>query len=431
MQKEVKINTLAYGGDGIGRIDDKVVFVPFTAPGDVVEIEVVEEKKRFSRGRVANIIEASPLRIDAPCPHFTRCGGCQWQHIDYTAQLEWKGRIMKETLERIGGVKEGGHLKFHDPLPSPNEFGYRSRARFHVKGREWGFFAAASHRIVDMESCPILRPAVNESFKRIREALTSSVPKGLHSVEIGTDVKYGGEAAAFYISKETNFDWKGALKGVEGLKGFEVYVEREGRGESRGGKTKKIISEGSTRLYNTVRGLAIGADIASFSQVNPEQNEKLVGRVLAAASLTSTECVWDLYAGSGNIAVAIASEAASVVAVESDRASAGCGRDNAMINEVGNVKFHQGTVLEMAKTIEKSKPHVVILDPPRGGGADVMGVVARSGARRVVYVSCDPPTLARDISFLAEKGYAPFSSLILDMFPQTYHMEAVVGLALS
>ncbi|MBI2412533.1 MAG: 23S rRNA (uracil(1939)-C(5))-methyltransferase RlmD [Deltaproteobacteria bacterium] len=426
MEHIVDITALAFGGRGIGRIDGKVVFVPFTAPGDRARIAVVTEKKGFSEGALVEVVSPSPLRAKPPCPVFGACGGCALQHISYEGQVEWKERIFEETLKRIGKV-EGA--EFGEPIKAVNPWNYRSRASFHVDRNGWGFFGEKSHIVIDIDECPIADPAVNRAFKGIKGAL-SGKKHGIYTVEVGASPVDGKAVAAFYIHEEKKIDWHGCLSGIEGLKGFEVRLSPE-----RKGKGKRIYSEGDTVLSYSVQGLRFNAGIGLFSQVNPAQNERLVEKVVEYAGLSGTETVVDLFSGVGNLTLPLSKGARAATGVESSIEATEFAEENAKINGIKSASFVSSEAAlwlkQEIKSLEKTRPCVIVLDPPRGGGPEVVSMLSGARPERIVYVSCSPPTLARDLSTLSACGYKVKRASFVDMFPQTYHIECVASLELG
>lgn len=425
MEEIVEITALAFGGNGVGRIGGKVVFVPFTAPGDRVRIRLTLEKKGFSEGAATELIEPSPLRTVPPCPVFGRCGGCAWQHISYPAQVEWKERIFVETLRRIGKVAP---MRLDAPKASPLPYNYRGRVGFKIEGERWGFFESKSHRVVDIESCPIADPVINRAFGGIKEALAGR-RTSLYALDLGTSEKEGAAVASFHVAEDTGFDWKGALSGVS-LKGFEVR-----RSPMKKGKGKRIFTEMDTGLVYRAAGAEFSAPIDVFSQVNREQNRALVERVVEYSGLTGVETVVDLFSGVGNMAIPLARRAKRAIGIETSGEAVKEAEKNARRNGAENAAFVReeagAWMKNNLKMLEKEGPLVVILDPPRSGEADVSGMLGSFRPEKIIYVSCSPPTLARDLSLLAGSGYSVFRAGLFDMFPQTYHIESIVGLELN
>ncbi|MBI5492997.1 MAG: class I SAM-dependent RNA methyltransferase [Deltaproteobacteria bacterium] len=426
MEANVKITSLAFGSRGIGRIDGKVVFVPFAAPGDEVKVEVTSEKKGFSEGVIKELLTPSPIRKPPECVYFGVCGGCSLQHIGYNHQVEWKQRIFEESLRRIGGV---GFAGFDSPVPSPKEFNYRSRAGFHVEGRRWGFFEARSHRVVEIEECPLLDQVINSVYKTIRERFSGEDLRPLYSVEIGVSALEKKAAAAFYVSEDTGLPWKELLTGA-GLKGFEVRLS-----PSKKGKGKRIIAEDDSRLSYGAGGCNIVAPVSVFSQTNPLQNGNLLDKVLEYAGLTGKEDVLDLFCGAGNLTLPLAKKAGQVLGIEADKEAVKAAKNNALFNNAENADFicedSFGWLNRSFKALERRTPDVVVLDPPRGGEPQAAKALSGLRPKRIIYVSCNPPTLARDISLLSGCGYRVYRAALIDMFPQTFHIEGVLGLELA
>lgn len=425
MDHEVEITALAFGGKGVGRINGKVVFVPFTAPGDRVRVRLEVEKKGFSEGVVTEVIEPSPLRVEPVCPVYGVCGGCALQHMEYSSQVEWKERILRDTLKRIGRVEPE---RFDPPAPSPMPYNYRSRAGFKVEKGRWGFFEAKSHRVVDIEYCPIADHVINSAFSSIKKALNGE-NTGLFALDIGLSEKDAMPVASLHVTSDKGFDWQGALAET-GLKGFEVWVSPEKKG-----KGKRIFAEQDSRLVYEAGGVEFYAGIGVFSQVNRFQNKALVDRVLEYASLGGAETVVDLFCGVGNLSLPLSRRASKVIGVESSSEAVREAGWNAERNSIENAGFVREDasmwVAGNLKTVEKERPLVVVLDPPRSGEPEAAKTLSALRPEKIVYVSCSPPTLARDLALLAGSGYRVRSAGFFDMFPQTYHMESIVGLELN
>ncbi|MEK7773740.1 MAG: class I SAM-dependent RNA methyltransferase, partial [Deltaproteobacteria bacterium] len=427
----VQITSLAYGGKGVGRAGGKVVFVPYTAPGDEARIEIVEEKKGFSEGALKGLVTPSPLRQAPFCGLFGICGGCALQHMRYGHQLEWKQKILEDTLGRIGGIKD---IPFDPPQGSPEVFNYRSRARFQVNGRRWGFFESGSHRVASLEECPLLDPVINDAFARIKDIfLSGRLGKAppLFAIDIGADEAGGMAVAAFHIAENQAFPWEGLLGGAGPLKGLEVWVGRPFKRD----KGKRVFSCGDVKLDYEAGGIRYGAGISVFSQVNRLQNRALIDRVVDCAELKGAELVVDLFSGVGNLALPLARLAGKTIGVEYSSSACAQAEENAALNSIEGVSFIASPALPWMErnvnTLEKGGVDVVVLDPPRGGepGADRAFSILRP--KKIIYVSCSPPTLARDVSLLTGRGYRVARAGLFDMFPQTFHIESVVRLDLQ
>lgn len=419
--KTTDITALSYGGRGIGRVDGKVAFVPYTVPGDSVEIEVTGDKRGFLEGRVQRVITPSPDRAEPFCSHFGRCGGCHWQHIPYSSQVAWKERIFRESLERIGGIKE---LPLESALAAESERGYRSRAQFHIRNGRWGFFAASSNDVVELDGCPLLDPALNKCFNALRKALSEFAPGlPLHTVEAGVSTLDDKTVAILHITKEVNLDLDRLMDRVPDLKGVDLCVTPVGR---RRGRTAASVGDGC--LTYTVSGLMMRSHLSAFSQVNLAQNERLVSTVLDYADPGEDDSLVDLFSGAGNLSLPLAGRCGSVTAVERDGVAIGDGILNSKAKDMANITFIRDDAAGGVKNLDIGADDIVILDPPRGGALSVVKEIAKVGAGKVVYISCNPTTLARDLSFLMGHGYGVERVTTIDMFPHTYHIEGIVKL---
>ncbi|MBI5345457.1 MAG: class I SAM-dependent RNA methyltransferase [Deltaproteobacteria bacterium] len=422
MKRTIDITGLAYGGSGIGRINGKVVFVPFTAPGDRAEIEISSEKKGFTEGILKGLILPSPLRVEPRCASFGRCGGCALQHIAYPEQVRLKQGIFEETLKRIGGIKD---VSYDPPAASPEEFFYRGRARFQVNGERIGFFGIKSRSIVEVSSCPVLDPLINETYSGIRSVLsTTGAVHGLFSVEIGVSSLDKRTVAVFHLEKNAGFRREALFDGVPLLKGLEVRVSRQGK---RGGR--KVFEDGDTSLLYETHGMRYSVHASVFSQANLPVNGLIVQRALRYAGLKGGERVLDLFSGAGNLTLPFAMAASAATGIESDKEAVRDAEHNASVNSAHNARFIGESAAvwlkRNLKNLEKESIDVVILDPPRGGDRDVAQILTRLRPGKTIYVSCSPPTLARDLSVLAKRGGRHFRASLFDMFPQTYHIEGI------
>lgn len=363
---EVHIEKLVYGGDGFGRVDGQAVFVPGTAPGDIVRARVVERKKGFIRAEPVELLEAGPGRREPPCPLFGACGGCQLQHVDYATQVAAKGEFVRETLTRIGRLEMPGPVLVH--AAPDHELGYRTRATAHVararQGRLFGFYESRSHRIVDVPSCPLFVPELDAEWQRAREP--GGMPRGVTEVEIAA----GDET--------------------------------------------------------TVGGVRYRFGAGTFFQVNRFMLDALVEGAIGREP--GGRLALDLYAGVGLFAIPLARRFERVVAVEGNQRAADYARRNARENGAPNVEVVVEPVERwLAGAAEGAD--LAVLDPPRTGlGRDGAAALARLAPSRIVYVSCDPATLARDARVIVDAGYTIESVEAYDLFPQTYHVEAIAKL---
>jgi 23S rRNA (uracil1939-C5)-methyltransferase len=413
----VPIESLAYGGFGVGRTDRGVVFVPNTAPGDLVRARIVEDKGDYREAELVEVVEPSAVRRVPPCPYVPECGGCSWQHIEYPAQLEAKQRILVETLARIGGL-DAATLDLR-PIIASVEWRYRHRLTLRVGGEHrLGFYRHRSHRLVEIDACRIADETVNAHLAAARQWLRG-VSTTLRRLEIastrnGRAVLVGIAEGPFRHDDAYHEKFLRAHASIAG-------IVLSGKG------WRRVFGKPAVDL-EIDGGLVIETQ-GGFTQVNPAGNRRLVETVLDLAALDRADRVLDLYCGAGNFTLPIARRVAEVVGVESDGVSATQARRNADRAGLGNCWFIQQPAAEAARALARGGERfaVVVLDPPRSGAARVVEHMA-SLTKRVVYVSCDPTTLARDLRRLVSDGFTIGPVQAIDLFPQTYHLETVVRL---
>lgn len=451
---ELTIEKLIYGGDGLARLPadekgrGKAVFVPFTLPGEKVEASIEEQKPGFARAQARRIVQASPERIAPRCPYFQRCGGCHYQHTGYAQQLEIKAEILKENLRRLAKMELSSELQVHASPP----WNYRNRTRLQVRADSnftLGYFKAGSHELLAVEACPISSPLLNRAIEQLwRLGRAGKIPGALREIELFANEDDTRMQVELYRDPRSEKVGKtqAAQEFVEGLRVElpEVVSASVFTQSSAGAKVRTLISEKTRReggapmqghnveadwalgpgefLYRTkIAPLRVSA--GSFFQVNRFLLDELVSIVTRERS---GDVALDLYAGVGLFTVALAASFRHIVAVESSHGSA----KDLKYNSPRNVKTVRSTVDEyLAGKAEKVRAELVVVDPPRAGlGERVVRGLLKLGAQRVMYVSCDPATLARDLSTLTASGYRVERMHLVDLFPQTYHVESVVEL---
>ncbi len=417
---QVLIEAVAFRGYGVGRVSSKVVFVPYTVTGDRAWIKIIEEKKKYSMGRLIQIVDPSPWRVNPPCPYFGTCGGCQWQHIDYRFQGELKETILRETLERIGKIRD---LPPMDVTLSTRSYGYRVRVQLNVSGQTLGYFRERSQEIVDIDHCPISDPLVNQMIRQLRGEWTAF--SEMERIEINVSRDEGKGVFILHPLAWNRDSEDSARKFFQNhpiLKGIAI-VARNGLKRLGDSSLNFTVSLDRSREKRT---LGFRASPLSFFQVNPDQNRRLIETVLEFSEMRKNETLLDLYAGIGNFTLPLAPEASMVTGVEENRTAIEDARFNAQENGIKNCDFVHGKAEKVLKNPSK-RPDEVILDPPRTGCKTILDQVVGLKPKRIIYVSCEPTTFSRDIRLFAQNGYSLQRLGLIDMFPQTYHME-VIGL---
>jgi 23S rRNA (uracil1939-C5)-methyltransferase len=414
----VTIDSLAFGGDGVGRHDGQVVFVPGVAPGDEVEARVVQEKKGYVRAEVARILRPSALRVAPPCPLFLGsdegCGGCQWQHVASEAQAQAKREIVVSALRRVLSASAVAPLE-----ASPTPYGWRRRARLRWRrgaGLTLGYAARRSHHLVDVATCPQLDPRLDAALGRVREVM-GSVLDGSGELELiagrsGVHVVLSGRAV-HALAPQAEALLRAGIAGV-------VLCEPEGL---------RVVGQEQVDLGDEETPFWARADV--FAQASEAGNEALRRLVREGAGELEGLRVLELFAGSGNFTRDLAPGAEHVVAVEDAGLALRLGERNVAARGLATKVTWRAESAEVAVAAPCERPFdVVVLDPPRTGLADGLPRdLVRLSPRRIVYVSCDPATLARDLEALVRDGdYRVVQATPVDLMPQTYHVEVVAVL---
>jgi len=437
---QLTIEKLIYGGDGLARLpaDDKgrgkAAFVPFTLPGERVEASVQEEKPGYVRASVVQILEPSAQRIEAACAYFQRCGGCHYQHTDYPQQLEIKAGILKENLRRLAKIELVSEFRVQASPP----WNYRNRTRLQVRtdsGFMLGYFKGSSHVLLAVERCPISSPLINRAIEVLwKLGREGKVPAEVREVELFANandtqlqVELYSDPHADRPSRRRSAQTLAERLRAELPEVVSAYVFAQTFGVARGEQwhiTEEpnwTLGPGEFRYHAKTGPLRVSG--GSFFQVNRFLVDELVGIVSGGRS---GEVALDLYAGVGLFTVALATSFRHIVAVESSQGSA----SDLKYNSPRNAKAVRSTVDEyLTAKAGKVRPDLVVVDPPRAGlGARVARSLAKLGAARLTYVSCDPATLARDLVALTAGGYRVEQMHLIDLFPQTYHIETVVEL---
>ncbi len=448
LEKDTKIKLeiadMSSEGNAIGKADGFTVFLDqgiIAMTGDIVMAEITKVKKKYAFGKVTEILESSPDRIEAICKDFDQCGGCSLQIMKYEKQLELKEKIVRETLARIGGV-ESAVVKPIIGMDNPTA--YRNKAQYPVSaGGAVGFFKARTHDVVDIEDCVIQSEPANLVAKIVREyiklggmtAYNRETTKGLLRHVI---VKTGVATKEVMVVLVVNDGKMPKINGlVEMLKEKitapwilkSVAVNYNQKDSSLVLGKKSEIKFGIDKINDTLGELTFEISVDSFFQVNSLQTQKLYDTAVDYAKLTGKETVLDIYCGVGTIGLHMAGKAKKIIGIESVKSAVEDAQRNAEVNKIANVEFICGDVETVLPKMAADGENfdVAILDPPRAGcDAKLLEAVATTNPKRIVYVSCDPSTLARDIKILGGLGYQFQEAQPVDMFPHTMHVECVV-----
>jgi 23S rRNA (uracil1939-C5)-methyltransferase len=397
----LKLEDMAHGGDALGRYEGKVIFVPSGIAGEVVRARIVEDKGRYARARLLEVLEASSERIDAPCPYFGACGGCHWQHIDYGAQLAYKQSIVRSQLERIAGLSSPEVLQ---PIGMGNPWKYRNHMQFSADPRgQLGLLGARGHTVVPIDGCLIMHPLLDEMYEAMDLDLA-----GLQRLSLRAGIHTGDQMMILQTQDDQVPDVEMTMRLSC------VLLLSDGTYLTLGG---------SPYITEQLAAQVLVISATSFFQVNSEQAAKLVNLVASYLEAGSDDVLLDAYCGVGTLSLGTHSQVKHIVGIESD---AGAIAD-AEVNASGarNVTLLCNTVEHALAEVDE-RVTLIVVDPPRAGvDVQALRALAGLGARRIVYVSCDPATLARDVGRLQELGYQLCVVQPLDMFPQTYHIECV------
>ena len=450
----VSIEDMGNNGEGIGKINGYTLFIKDAIIGDVVETKIMKAKKNYAYAKLLNILKPSKFRVENPaCPMARSCGGCQLQEMEYSIQLKFKEDKVRENLIRIGGIPEEIISKVMEPIVGmENPFSYRNKAQFPIgRNREGriiaGFYAGRTHSIISNTRCA-LGVEVNERILRcvidfMEEYGVSAYDEEEHwGLVRHVLIRYGFRTKEIMVCLVINGEeishgdiLAKRLAEIEGMTSVTYSVNRD-RTNVIMGKEIRLLW-GQTYITDWIGDVKYQISPLSFFQVNPVQTEKLYGLALQYAKLTGNETVWDLYCGIGTISLFLAKRAKQVYGVEVVPQAVLDARDNAKMNGIGNVEFFEGkaevVLPEYGRRYEEEhggrKYHadVVVVDPPRKGCDEVLlRTIVEIGAEKVVYVSCDSATLARDLKYLCGRGYEVERVRAVDQFPHTVHVETVV-----
>jgi 23S rRNA (uracil1939-C5)-methyltransferase len=412
--QQVKFEKMVYGGDCLGRLaDGRAIFVPFVLPLEIAEIAITGQKERFARGRMVRLLEVSADRITPPCPYFSICGGCHYQHLGYTQQIELKRDLVRDQLERIGKLTNLPEIQI---TPSPTPLGYRNQVQFHPTRSEnadapihLGFICASSDEVLPIEKCLLIPDEMNELLSQIELESES----GINRLAMRMD----GDGEIMLVF-EGESDEPPELS-IE-LPVSSTYLSPDGRSLNLGG---------NDALVYRVLGKEFLVSPESFFQVNLPVAEEMVGHVLSLVEGQEKLEILELYSGVGLFTRFLAPHASQLTAIES--APSACFDFAGNLDEFEHISLYEGAVETiLPELVKQIKPiDLVVLDPPRAGlNARARQALVDLAPQQIIYISCDPSTLARDLKYFSEAGYSLQSVHAFDMFPQTAHVETMTVL---
>ena len=429
----VTVSSVSSDGSGIAKVMGYTLFIPQTLPEDVAEVLVVKIKSNYGYGKLLKIISPSPHRIKLPCPHFEKCGGCQLMMADYDYQLEIKKGFVKDALLRLGGITANV-----DIIGADMPFRYRNKMVFPFgKDGIWGFYREHSHDVVPLSDCllgdEINKDILNAIAKYMKDFGVLAYDEEAHSGIIrrvfirNTDTEFLVVISANADSLPHSDELIKMLRAVsDKISGIILNVNKKQTNLVLG--NKNIVLWGKNTLLATISGVNYEVSPESFFQVNSKQTEKLYSVALDFADIKDSDTVLDIYCGIGTITLSASKSAKKVIGIEVVEKAIENARQNAKMNGISNADFYCGEAEKLVPKLinDGISPDIVILDPPRKGSDEAtLSAIAKAMPKRIVYVSCNPATLARDAKFLQTFGYEIRKVTAVDMFPHTAHIETV------
>lgn len=437
----IKILDLGVNGEGIGKINNFTIFVENAVPRDTALIKILKVKKSYAYGKLIKILEPSPIRTEPKCRYFSKCGGCSLQHIDYNSQLDYKTKKVKDTLERIGGLKD---INIKKAIGMDYPYYYRNKAQYPVREADGkiqiGFYAPRSHNIIDSENCFIQNPENEKIISYMRDFISefkiSAYNEEKHSGEIRhilTRIGYKTkEIMLCIVVNSEKFKYKKELiekfKNYDNIASIVINYNTNKTNVILGNKNEVIY--GNSYITDYIGDLKFEISALSFYQVNPVQTKVLYDKVLEYAELKENETVIDAYCGIGTISLYLSKKAKHVIGVEIIEDAVKDAIKNAKINNIDNAEFITGKSEEIIPMLYKNNnisADLIVVDPPRKGcDENLLNTICSIRPNKIIYVSCDSGTLARDLKFLTANGYSIKEVQPVDQFCMTSHIENVV-----
>ena len=447
---------LTQDGEGVGRADGFTLFVQGALPGERIKAKVLKVKKQYGYAKMLELLQASPDRVEAPCPIYRQCGGCQLQHLDYAAQLAWKRQHVIDSLTRIGKLRvadvAGEGVVVHPTIGMAEPWRYRNKAQVPIGmaladmadgaagSLIGGFYARGSHRIIDMDACVIQHERNDEAVRLVKalgtrlgiRAYDETTGRGLLRHVVVRTGFATGETMVCLVTNGTRIPRvdelvEGIRRALPDVRSIVQNVNTRNTNVIFGDETRVLW--GSDVIHDELDGIRFAISARSFYQVNPAQTVALYRKAVEYAGLTGRETVIDAYCGIGTISLFLARRAGKVYGVESVPEAVEDARRNAALNGIANASFEVGLAEEVIPRWREAgvAADVIVVDPPRKGcDAQLLDTIVRMRPKRVVYVSCNPATLARDLAVLEAGGFRTVEVQPVDMFPHTGHVECVV-----
>lgn len=443
---ELTFSDLTHEGDGVGKINGFPIFVPYGLPGERAKVKIVKVKKNLAYGRLIELYEKSDDRVEPPCEVFYQCGGCQIQHMTYERQLEMKRKQVQDVMNKIAHMPD---VPVHPTIGMDEPWSYRNKAQMPVAMKDGrvltGFYQKRSHNIIQMDTCPVQNKANDRILREMRgiiedlqiEPYDEIKHKGVIRHIVVRSGYHTGEIMVVVVTNTKELPKKGEL--IDRIRELDsnivgiVHNINPKRTNVIMGQESKLIW-GKDVIIDKIGDLEFEISAHSFFQVNPEQTEKLYEQTLKYAQLTGKETVIDAYCGIGSISLFLAQHAKKVYGVEIVPQAIDNAKENAKRNGLTNVEFYVGEAEKVMPwwRAQGLRPDVIVVDPPRKGCDEaLLRAMIEMEPERIVYVSCNPSTLARDLRILAEGGYETKEIQPIDMFPQSSHVECVSQIVLK
>jgi len=415
---EVRIIDLGHDGRGVGKVNGFTIFIPGVLPGEMVRARLIKKKKHFGEALPEEILDQSPHRREPPCPVYPECGGCQLQHMEYPFQVEFKKDRLNQALYRIGEVKS---------FPSPKvfaankEWGYRNKATYHLQGNRVGFFGQKSRRVIPHEKCALLPTEANQIKRGIEELFQSKRFSAGKDLTVRTSFSHKQSLLILGSTIKTQGSWESIINPLKEKTPDLIGIYQQGKGKKGG-----HLIWGKGKVEEKMGNYTFQLGPETFFQVNPEQREVLLKKIREIVQDRGFKKIADLYSGAGAFGINLTDIVEKVMAIEISREAVEEGIRLAEEKNLENVEFHQGEVEKEFSKLPRDLD-CVLLDPPREGcHPSVLQLIEEKNVKSLIYISCNPSTLARDIAVLRPNGYGVETIDLIDMFPQTYHVECLV-----